>query len=119
MDQFQNDAEEKLVPQTFKEVDLARRMAHHNRFMIRNDLCKPLTLNIEPEGCFSPLGIGEQVSVIEAFTAAPVTVKLTTSDNSEPILSIWPGDGNVRVEKDGIDVLVLAREGAGVESLSH
>ena len=46
-------------------------MAQQNRFMIRNDLSKPLTLNIEPEGSFFPLGNGEEVSVIEVFTAAP------------------------------------------------
>ncbi len=27
-------------------------MAHHNHFVIRNDLSRSLTLNIEPEGAF-------------------------------------------------------------------
>jgi hypothetical protein len=82
-------------------------MAHHNRFIIRNDLPGLLTLNIEPEGAFFPLGRGEEVSVRDAFTTAPVTVKLTASAKGEPILSIWPGDGEVRVEKDGVDVFDL------------
>jgi hypothetical protein len=88
-------------------------MAHQSRFMIRNDLSRPLILNIEPEGSFFALHTGE-VSVIDVFTAAPVTVKLTHSDSGDPIVSIWPGDGEVRVEKDGIDVLELIQEGVGV-----
>jgi hypothetical protein len=82
-------------------------MVHHNRFIIRNDLPGSLTLNIEPEGAFFPLVRGEEVSVSDEFTTAPVTVKLTASAKGEPILSIWPGDGEVRVEKDGVDVFDL------------
>jgi hypothetical protein len=92
-------------------------MAYQNRFVIRNDLSKPLTLNIEPEGAFFPLGKGEEVSVIDVFTAAPVTLKLTNSEKGDPIVSIWPGDGDVRVEKEGVDVLDLIQESVGVESL--
>ena len=89
-------------------------MIHQGRLIIRNDLSKPLTLTIEPEGAFFPLGAGEEVSVIDVFTAAPVTVILTHSDKGDPIVSIWPGDGEVRVEKEGIDVLELIQEGVGV-----
>jgi hypothetical protein len=93
-------------------------MAYHNRFVIRNDLSKSLTLNIEPEGAFFPLGKGEEVSVIDVFTVAPVTLKLTNSEKGDPIVSIWPGDGEVRVEKGGVDVLDLIQESVGVESPS-
>ena len=89
-------------------------MAHRNQFVIRNDLSRSLILNIEPEGAFFPLGRGEEVSVFDVFTAAPVTVKLTNSDRGDPILSIWPGDGEVRVEKNGVDVLDLLQKEAGV-----
>ncbi|HKI31767.1 MAG TPA: hypothetical protein VKA46_07855 [Gemmataceae bacterium] len=89
-------------------------MVHRNQFVIRNDLPKPLTLNIEPEGAFFPLGKGEEVSVTDVFTSAPVTVKLTKSDKGEPIVSIWPGDGDVRVEKDGVDVFDLIQKGVGL-----
>jgi hypothetical protein len=89
-------------------------MAHHNRFVIRNELSRPLTLNIEPEGAFFPLGKGEDVSVFDVFTTVPVTVKLTNSDRGDPILSIWPGDGEVRVEKDGVDVFDLLQKSADV-----
>ena len=73
-------------------------MVHHNHFVIRNDLSKSLTLNIEPEGAFFPLGQGEEVSVTDVFTTAPVTVKLSSSDQGNPIVSLWPGDGDVTVE---------------------
>lgn len=89
-------------------------MARRNYFAIRNDLSKPLTLNIEPEGAFFPLGKGDEVSVSEVFTTAPVTVKLTDSGKGDPILSFWPGDGEVRIEKDGVDVLDLIQKGVGV-----
>jgi hypothetical protein len=86
-------------------------MVHRNKFAIRNDLPKPLTLNIEPESAFFPLGKGEEVSVTDVFTSAPVTVTLTRSENGDPIVSIWPGDGDVWVEKDGVDVFDLIQQG--------
>lgn len=82
-------------------------MANHNRFVIRNDSLKALTLNIEPEGVFFPLNEGDKVSVSDAFISFPVTVKITNNDAGDPILSIWPGDGDVKVEKDGVNVLDL------------
>jgi hypothetical protein len=89
-------------------------MARYNQFVIHNDLSRPLILNIEPEGAFFPLGKGEDVSVFDVFTTVPVTVKLTNSDRGDPILSIWPGDGEVRVENEGVDVLDLLQKGVGV-----
>ncbi len=76
-------------------------MSRHNQFIIRNDRPQALVLNIEPEGVFFPLGKGEEVSIREEFADAPVTIKLTNSDNGDPIVSIWPGDGEIKVEKDG------------------
>jgi hypothetical protein len=89
-------------------------MVHHNHFVIRNDLSKSLTLNIEPEGVFFLLGRGEEVSVMDEFTTAPVTIKLTDSAVGPPIVSLWPGDGDIRVEKDGVDVFDLIQQGVGV-----
>ena len=48
-------------------------MANVSRFVIRNDLPKPVVLNIEPEGAFFSLAQGQEVSVTDEFTAAPVT----------------------------------------------
>jgi len=92
-------------------------MTRHNRFVIRNDLSKSLALNIEPEGAFFSLGKGEEASVSERFTANPVTVKISHSENGDLILSIWPGDGEVRVEKDGIDVLDLLQNNVGLQAV--
>ena len=86
-------------------------MTRHNCFLIRNELPKTLTLNIEPEGAFFSLAKGEEVSVTEAFSSAPVTLRLTNSEKGEPILSIWPGDGEVCVQKNGIDVFDLVQKG--------
>jgi hypothetical protein len=82
-------------------------VANVSRFVIRNDRRTPVVLNIEPEGAFFSLGQGQEVSVTDEFTAAPVTVKLTGEPGGDPVLSIWPGDGVVRVEKGGVDVLEL------------
>jgi hypothetical protein len=86
-------------------------MTQPGRFLMRNGLSRPLTLNIEPEGAFFPLGDGDEVSVLDLFTAAPVTLILSHSEKGDPIVSIWPGDGAVRVEKEGIDVRELIQEG--------
>ena len=89
-------------------------MTQRNHFVIRNDLSRCLILNIEPEGAFFPLSKGEEVSITDLFTRAPVTLKWSSSENGDPILSIWPGDGEVRVEKDGIDVMDLIQKSAPV-----
>jgi hypothetical protein len=85
-------------------------MSHHTQFVIRNDMAESLTLNIEPEGVFFQLGRGEEVSVIDISKMAPVTLKLSNSAGRGPIVSIWPGDGEVRVEKDGVDILDLIQK---------
>jgi hypothetical protein len=89
-------------------------MASQNHFVVRNDMPKSLMLNIEPEGAFFPLREGEEVTVSDRFTMAPVTLKLTNSDKGAPIVSIWPGDGELRIEKDGVDVFDLIQKGVGV-----
>jgi hypothetical protein len=80
-------------------------MANQSRFVIQNDFGRPLILNIEPEAAFFQLDEGQEVSVTDVYSKAPVTLKISHDEGGEPILSIWPGDGEVTVEKDGIDVL--------------
>jgi hypothetical protein len=89
-------------------------MVKHNQFIVRNDMPRVVVLNIEPEGAIFPLAGKDQVTVFDDFTSAPVTIKLTTSDAGDSILSIWPGDGEVRVEKDGVDLLDLAQNDVSV-----
>ena len=84
-------------------------MRRQNRFTIRNDFDTTLTLNIEPEGVFYPLGQGEEVSVTDDFAEVPISVKLSRADDAGVIVSIWPGDGDVKVEKDGVDVFDLVQ----------
>ena len=85
-------------------------MAHHNHFVIRNDSPTALTLNIEPEGAFFLLQKGEEVCVFDEFKTTPVSLNWTTSDQGAPIVSLWPGDGEIRVEKDGTDVFDLLQQ---------
>lgn len=89
-------------------------MTHRNQFVVCNELSKPLFLNIEPEGALFPLPHGEEVVVSETFTSAPVTLKLSNSAKGETIVSIWPGDGQIRVAKDGEDVLELIEKTVNV-----
>ena len=88
-------------------------MAHSNRFVIQNDSPVPLTLDIEPEGARYSLSRGEAISVSDVYTSAPVTIEVTSSAQGGPILSIWPGDGEVRVEKDGVDIYELVPQASG------
>jgi hypothetical protein len=80
-------------------------MAGQSKFVIQNDLGRPMILNIEPEGMFFRLDDGQEVSVTDSYHIAPVTLKIARENGGDPIVSIWPGDGEVKVEKDGIDVL--------------
>lgn len=80
-------------------------MSSRSHFVIRNDLPGMLILNIEPEGVFIPLGHGEEISVVDLFTREPMTVTVGDSDRGDPIVSLWPGDGEIRVEKGGINAL--------------
>jgi hypothetical protein len=80
-------------------------MSQRSQFVIANGGTKPLALNIEPEAVVFTLPKGEEVRVTDVFDSAPVTIKVSSSDRAEPVISIWPGDGEVTVEKDGVDVL--------------
>jgi len=80
-------------------------MASHSRFVIHNSFPRTVILNIEPEGVFVPLDSGEALSVIDVFEESPVTLTLGQSEQGDPIVSLWPGDGAIRVERDGVDVL--------------
>ncbi len=80
-------------------------MANNGRFVIHNDLGRSMNLNVEPEGVFFRLDEGQEVVVTDIYDKAPVTLRITREAEGDPVLSIWPGDGEVTVEKDGIDLL--------------
>ena len=77
-------------------------MAQRSQFVICNDSFPALILNIEPDGAFLPLRTGEEVTVTDVYAAIPATVRLTASDKGDPIVSVRPGGGEVRIE-NGID----------------
>lgn len=85
-------------------------MRHESHFIVENSLDRPLVLNIEPEGAFFSLASGDEVAIFDDFDATPVTIRLESTEAGEQIVSIWPGDGNVRVEKDGINVLEILQQ---------
>jgi hypothetical protein len=76
-------------------------------FVIRNQSPTPLLVSIEPEAVLLPLDKGEEVTVHDPFIEKPVTLTVTNSDNGRTIISVWPGDGDVTVRKNGADVLDL------------
>jgi hypothetical protein len=85
-------------------------MSHHSRFIIQNDLSGLIVVNVEPESIQVPLASGEKVMVEDRFEKEPVTIKVE-ADKGDTIISLWPGDGKVRVEKDGLDVFESAEKG--------
>jgi hypothetical protein len=86
-------------------------MINYSRFVIQNDLSGPAIVNIEPECVQISLHPGEKVTVQDAYDKEPVTLKVE-SDNGETIISVWPGDGKVTVEKDGVDAFDLIEKNA-------
>ena len=85
-------------------------MTNYGRFTIHNDLPGPIGLYIEPEGADLILGADQEVSVTDAFTTVPATLRISTLADGSPAVSIWPGDGAVKVLRDGIDVLDLMQK---------
>ena len=84
-------------------------MTNQTRFVIQNDLSVPVILNVEPESFHFSLASGEKVTVWDTFERQPVTLRVE-SDRGDTIISVWPGDGEVRVEKDGLDLLDLIQK---------
>ena len=90
-------------------------MSQQNRFVIRNNLSKPLELCVEPFGSIFPLAEGEEVTVRETFSESPVNLILTDAKDGGAVLSVWPGDGDVTVESDGVDVLGMEQQDTAAE----
>ena len=82
-------------------------MRSENHFVIQNKSGSALVLNIEPEAVMFSVANGDAVSVHEWYETQPLTMKLERSKDGETLISIWPGDGDVRVENDGRDVFDL------------
>lgn len=80
-------------------------MAKHNHFILRNDYNEKLPVAIEPEGTFVILNNREDLTVFEQYNDEPLTLYVSTNKEGLPTIAIWPGDGTIRVEKNGVNVL--------------
>ena len=74
-------------------------------FIIENTSADDVTLYVEPEGHVVALAPQESVVVKDEFDKAAVVVRLSKELDGAMALSIWPGDGDTMVLKDGKDVL--------------
>ena len=81
-------------------------MRNQSRFAMQNDGSKAITVNIEPECTHFMLRAGETLIVRDAYETDPVNLKVE-SENGDTVISIWPGDGDLKVEKNGVDVFDL------------
>ena len=94
-------------------------MINCSRFVIQNDLSGSIIVNIEPESFHVSLASGEKVTVQETFQKEPLTLKLE-SDKGDTFVSLWPGDGEVQVEKNGVNIFDLVEKDVGGDGLvSH
>jgi predicted methyltransferase len=82
-------------------------MKQSSLFAIRNDSQAPLFIQLEPEAHCISIDPDENVTVRDAYTEAPATLAITALDGGQIVVSVWPGDGDVIVAKDGVDVLEM------------
>ncbi len=80
-------------------------MANAIHFSIENDSEGRFSVFVEPESVVVELAQGEKVVVYDEYVNAPVTLRIGNDPTGATVLSVWPGDGNTRVEKNGVDVL--------------
>ena len=73
-------------------------------FTIDNDSTRPFSIHVEPEGFVVILQPGEHVTVRDEYDKFCLTVRMGIDDRGATVLSIWPGDGFVGVERDGIRI---------------
>jgi hypothetical protein len=80
-------------------------MSNVNKFLIDNDTGNDFAVHIEPECIVVQLKQGECLTVRDNYSVAPVTLRMGIDDLGRTVISIWPGDGDVSVEKNGVDVM--------------
>jgi hypothetical protein len=93
-----------VLSQALRET---KNVVHSNRFTIRNNFSGTLLLAVEPEAAIVSLAAGDEVQVSEQFDNEPVSLNVSINDEGLPLIAVWPGDGTLRVEKGGVNVLDL------------
>jgi hypothetical protein len=77
----------------------------YSQFLIENDCSVPIAVAIEPEGMIMNLPPKASIVVKDEYDISPVTVRLSDDGKGGTVVCIWPGDGDTKVEKDGVNVL--------------
>ena len=80
-------------------------MTNETVFLIDNDTDEDFDVYVEPECFLVRLKHGECLTVRDSYAQSPVTVRIGKGESGERVLSLWPGDGDVVVEKNGINVM--------------
>ena len=80
-------------------------MPNSTEFLIENDCTSDISIWVEPWAHPVPLSPGEEIVVRDVYRKSSVTVRVSTDDAGSPMLSIWPGDGDTVVTKNGQDVV--------------
>lgn len=80
-------------------------MPNVNRFLIDTMTAEVLEVFVEPECVALHIANGECITVHEKYTTEPVTVRVNKDVNGKLLISLWPGDGDIVVEKNGINVM--------------
>ena len=80
-------------------------MPNTTEFLIDNDTGDDFAVHIEPECFVVQMKHGECLTVRDEYSISPVTVRIGKDHRSRTVISLWPGDGDVVVEKNGINVM--------------
>ena len=80
-------------------------MPDSTKFTIENDCKSELSVWVEPEAHPVPLLPGEELVIHDKYQKSPLTVRVSQDDAGLPMLSIWPGDVEAIVKKNGQNVL--------------
>ena len=90
-------------------------MRKKNHFILENSSAEILLIAIEPEGFVYELRQGESVHITDAYVEEPVTLhinrleadKIDWLNTDKTVVAVWPGDGDVTIEHDGVNLLDL------------
>ena len=80
-------------------------MPNKNNFLIDNDTGDDFAVHVEPECFVVHLKHGECLTVMETYSIAPITLRIGKDETNRTVISIWPGDGDVVVERNGVNVM--------------